>query len=88
MKKYVNMMENIVEEEIDIMAPGLGCCLCDQCRSDIAALALNHLPPQYVVTQVGSAIRKVDAMRIQHLTDIRTAIIQAAEIVRKDPRHQ
>lgn len=87
MKKYENMMETIVEDEIDIMAPGLDCCLCEQCRSDIAALALNHLPPQYVVTRLGSAIRKMDAMRIQHLTDVRTAVIQAAEIIKKDPRH-
>lgn len=87
MKKYVNMMENIVEDEVDLMAPGLGCCLCEQCRSDIVALALNHLPPQYVVTQAGGVISKADAMRIQHITDVRTAIVRAAEIVRKGPRH-
>ena len=87
MKKYENMMETIVEEELDAIGPELGCCLCEQCRSDIAALALNHLPPQYVVTKAGGAIRKADTMRIQHMTDVRTALIQAAQMVKSQPRH-
>ena len=87
MKKYDNMMETIVEEELDAMGEGLGCCMCEQCRNDIAALALNHLPPQYVVTRAGGAIRKADTMRIQHLTDVRTALLQAAEVVKAQPRH-
>ena len=87
MKKYENMMELIVEDEIDAVAHGMGCCLCEQCRNDISALALNRLPPQYVVIRAGGAIRKADTMRIQHLTDVRTALIQAAEIVKNSPRH-
>ena len=61
--------------------------LCDQCRSDIAAHALNHLPPRYVATQSGGAISKADSLRIQHLTDVRTAIILAAQVVKEYPRH-
>jgi len=86
-KKYENMMELIVDDEIDSIVAGMGCCLCEQCRNDIAALALNRLPPQYVVTRAGGAIRKADTMRIQHITDVRTAIIQAAAIVKASPRH-
>lgn len=87
MKKYENMMELIVEDELDSVAIGMGCCLCEQCRNDIAALALNRLPPQYVVTRAGGAIRKADTMRIQHLTDVRTALIQAAVVIKQSPRH-
>ncbi len=87
MKKYENMMETIVEEELDAVGQEMDCCRCEQCRSDIAALALNHLPPQYVVTRAGGAIRKADTMRIQHLTDVRTALIQAAQMVKSQPRH-
>ncbi len=87
MKKYDNVMETIVEEELDAIKPELDCCLCEQCRNDIVALALNRLPPQYVVTRAGGAIRKAETMRIQHLTDVRTALIQAAQMVKESPRH-
>ena len=56
MKLYINMMEAMVEDELDKMGDSLGCCLCDQCRGDIAAYALNQLPPRYVVTKAGGAI--------------------------------
>lgn len=87
MKKYENMMEAVVEGELLAMGDSLGCCTCEQCRNDIAAYALNHLPPRYVVTHEGGAISKADAMRIQHLTDVRTALIQAAQVVKENPRH-
>lgn len=87
MKKYVNMMETFVEETLQLIAPELDCCTCEQCRNDIAALALNRLPPRYVVTEAGGAISKADTMRIQHLTDVRTALIQAAQAVKEHPRH-
>ena len=87
MKRYENMMESFVEEVLDKIEPELDCCTCEQCRSDIIAWALNHLPPKYVATQAGGAISKADTLRIQHLTDVRTAIIQGAALVKDHPRH-
>ena len=87
MQKYQNMMETMVEEVIEIVAPELDCCTCEQCRNDIAAWALNHLPPKYVVTRAGNAISKADTMRIQHMTDVRTAVVLAAQTVKAHPRH-
>ena len=87
MKRYENMMEAIVEEGLDMMGDSLGCCMCEQCRSDIAAYALNHLPPRYVATRIGGTISKADSLRIQHLTDVRTALLQAAQMVNETPRH-
>ena len=87
MQNYVNMMEAMVEETIQVMEDGLDCCMCPQCRSDIAAHALNHLPPRYVVTRAGGAISKADSLRIQHHTDVRTAIMLAAQVVKEFPRH-
>ena len=86
-KRYENMMEGFVEEVLDIMGDSLGCCMCEQCRNDVAAHALNQLPPRYVVSHMGGAISKADTMRIQHLTDVRTALVQAAQIVKEQPRH-
>lgn len=53
----------------------------------MAAHALNQLPPRYVVSHMGGAISKADTMRIQHLTDVRTAVLQAAQVVKEHPRH-
>ena len=87
MKRYVNMMEAIVEEELAVLGDSLDCCMCPKCKSDIIAYALNHLPPRYVATQAGGAISKADSSRIQHVTDVRTAVVQAAQMVRENPRH-
>jgi competence protein ComFB len=87
MKMYQNIMENIVEEQFDILNDTLGCCTCQQCRSDIIAFALNQLPSRYVATSAGSTISKADSLRIQHMTDVRTALIKGAQIVKEHPRH-
>ena len=58
MKLYQNVMESFVEEELDRMGDSLGCCLCEQCRNDVAAYALNHVPSRYVVTKSGGIISK------------------------------
>ena len=87
MRRYENMMEAMVEETLNVMAEDLNCCTCEQCRSDIAAYALNHLPPRYVATRAGGAISRADSLRIQHLTDVRTAVLQAAQVINESPRH-
>lgn len=87
MRNYENMMEAMVEEVLNIMGDSPHCCMCEQCRSDIAAYALNHLPPRYVATRAGGAISRADSLRIQHLTDVRTAVVQAAQMVNESPRH-
>ena len=83
MKMYQNIMETIVEELKD----SLDCCTCAQCRSDMIAFALNQLPTRYVATSAGGTISKADSLRIQHMTDIRTALIKASKIVKDSPRH-
>ena len=88
MKLYENMMEAFVEDELNRMGDSLGCCLCEQCRTDIAAYALNHVPPRYVVTRSGGLISKAETLRTQHLTDVRTALLQAAQVISQYPRHQ
>ena len=84
---YQNVMEQLVEEQFERMADSLGCCLCEECRSDIIAYALNQLPPKYVVTSTGGIYSKTYVLRSQHLTDIVTAITHGASLVRDNPRH-
>ncbi len=88
MKLYKNIMEDLVEETFADMQPHLdNCCTCEQCHSDIVALALNQLPPQYAVTPAGASITKAMNLRSQHMADIQSALVRAVDIVTKNPRH-
>ena len=42
-----NFMEDYVVAKLDeVLAQYPDCCHCEQCKRDIASLALNHLPPK------------------------------------------
>ncbi|NSW90966.1 MAG: late competence development ComFB family protein [Firmicutes bacterium] len=75
-----SMLKNVIDD-IDV-------CSCDKCMLDIAALALNELPPKYVVTEKGELYSKVNILRQQFEVDILTAITKAAEKVKEHPRHE
>ena len=56
-------------------------CRCQRCRNDVAALALNYLPPQYYVDagsggEIGSPLMMVES-----------AVHEAIETVGNNPRH-
>jgi competence protein ComFB len=56
-------------------------CRCEKCISDIAALALNYLPPHYYVdASRGGGIGSPTVM-------VESAVIEAMEMVGKNPRH-
>ncbi len=64
-------------------------CKCEQCKLDIAAIALNNLKPKYVVTEKeGYVFSKADSLKPQFSTDIITEITKAIEVVRDNPRHK
>ncbi|MEG2213361.1 MAG: late competence development ComFB family protein, partial [Clostridiales bacterium] len=45
----INVMENLVLKYIDQVIRRFNACSCDRCRCDVAAYALNYLPPKYIV---------------------------------------
>ena len=63
-------------------------CYCEQCRLDILALALNQLPPRYVVTDLGDTYSRADMLETQKEIDILGAVLNAVEVVRQHPRHK
>lgn len=87
MALYKNVMEDIVEQKYDEVKDALGCCTCEQCKSDLIAYVLNQLPPKYVMTQEGSLYTKLTLVRKQYQVDVISALTQAAEIIRQHPRH-
>jgi competence protein ComFB len=82
-----NLMETLVEMKLDETIDKFDCCKCEQCRTDIASYALNRLPPKYVATYEGSVYSKLDTLSLQYETDMLTALLQGAQIVKNHPRH-
>jgi competence protein ComFB len=78
-------MESAVSEVLDAAIIKSVCCGCDICRADIAAIALNNLPPKYVAQR--DLYAKLDIMRQQFTVDVLTQVAKAAEIVAENPRH-
>jgi competence protein ComFB len=84
-----NYMETLVWNEVDrIISRHRGACNCDKCRYDIVALALNFLPPHYVVNAKGETFTKVKGLEQQFSVDILTAVSNAIKIVNSQPHHE
>ncbi len=83
-----NYMEDYVWQMLDeVLESNPSVCECEQCRFDIAALALNCLPPRYVVTTRGETFARIKSSEHQFSIDVVTAITNAIKIVSKQPHH-
>ena len=87
MPEISNYMESCVLDKIDDLIMKTNCCSCDLCRYDVLAIALNNLPPKYVVTNMGHLYTKLNMLQRQFDVDIIAAITRAIEIVTESPRH-
>jgi len=84
-----NYMEELVLQQIDaVMTANHDVCGCDQCRHDIAAMALTILPARYVVTPKGETYTRIKALEQQFAVNIITALTEGIEIVKKHPHHE
>lgn len=83
-----NYMEILMWQRLDeVLESHRGICRCEKCRYDIAALAMNFLPPRYVVTDRGQIYTKIKALEQQFTIDIVTAVTHAVKIVSSIPHH-
>ncbi|MEQ6359053.1 late competence development ComFB family protein [Thermoanaerobacter thermohydrosulfuricus] len=82
-----NYMEDAVDQMMDRVLKDLDVCKCDRCRMDIKALALNNLPPKYVVSEEGELYVKTNELVRQFEVDIIKAITMAAIKVNNNKRH-
>ena len=84
-----NYMEILMWQRLDEVLDGHpAICRCEKCRYDIAALAMNFLPPRYVVTDKGQIYTKIKALQQQFTIDIVTAVTHAVMIVSQTPHHK
>ena len=80
----VNIMEYLVIDRLDAVFAKFNCCKCDKCKKDVAAIALNKLPPRYVVTDPDKIPELVAK---ENGADASTALVQGILKVRSHPRH-
>lgn len=83
-----NLMEELVDLRMDKEMLEAEMCMCDQCRADVRALALNKLPPRYVVTTAGGVMMQALNMSLQAQADIMAAMTYAIRVVKTNPRHK
>lgn len=88
MPQIKNYMEEIVFEQMKDVLADINMCTCEKCLLDIAAIALNDLPPKYVVTEKGILYSKINALSQQFEVDVISAITKATVIVKRNPRHE
>ena len=82
-----NYLEDLVLENARIIANKLEYCECERCMFDITAIALNDLPPRYVVTREGYLYAKLKLLENEFYVRILTAVNKAAQVVNASPRH-
>lgn len=88
MPQIKNYMEEIVSRQIHEVLRDINVCNCEKCMMDITAIALNNLPPKYIVTEKGELYSKIGTLQQQFEVDVIAAITKAAVIVKRRPRHE
>lgn len=88
MPQIKNYMEEIVFNLIQDVLEDINMCTCEKCIYDIAAIALNDLPPKYIVSEKGELYSKINTLKQQFEVDVIAAITKAAVIVKRRPRHE
>lgn len=88
MAQIKNYMEEVVFNLMKEVLDDINTCKCEKCILDIAAIALNDLPPKYIVTEKGELYSKVNALKRQFEVDVIAALTKAAVLVKRNPRHE
>lgn len=84
---FRNVMEELAIKEIEKCIQSLGVCDCETCKNDLITLTLNRLKPKYVNSEKGELMSKINTLSSSSNIEIISTIACAAEIVKKNPRH-
>ena len=82
-----NIMQLLVEEKADQYMTLFGLCRCNRCRNDVLALALNQLPPKYVVMPVRELTPRLSIYEGRFNSAVTAQILRACKEVLEHPRH-
>lgn len=88
-KEYVflNVMETLVRERIDMYMKQFATCTCSRCKADITALALTSLPAKYVVVSKNAATPLMNFYSQRYSGAITVEITKACTKVKEHPHH-
>lgn len=84
---YINVMQVLVEEKAPKYVKMFGLCDCKRCLEDVKALALNHLPPKYVVIDQGDRVPKLTFYEGKYNSDVTAQLLKACSKVSERPHH-
>ncbi|CAM3139617.1 late competence development ComFB family protein [Sporolactobacillus spathodeae] len=83
-----NVMEDVVYEYLEKHWRDIPvACHCDQCKTDVYTLSLNHLTPYYANTVSGAMYAKADLMTVQSRANILAVLTTSAKTVSQHPHH-
>lgn len=84
-----NYMEDIVRRNMDEQYEARqDICKCARCRLDVFALAINRLPPKYVVSDRGHIFTKLQEMEQQFNADVTREVLKAIDFIKTHKRHE
>lgn len=83
-----NYMEDVVKEVYrEFLETHQGYCNCERCKTDVITFALNKLKGKYAVSPEGEVFVKLARDDRQVRADALVVIMEAADLVAKNPKH-
>jgi competence protein ComFB len=85
-----NLLEGAIESVYaDLRAQNPEFCACENCRTDVMAIALNSARPRYGGgADVGHALMALDLQKDQTRATIAVLVLDAMRRVASSPRHE
>ena len=85
--QYINVLQELVEEEAAYYVENMLQCRCARCVADMKALALTNLPSKYVVldSKKRNAMMSLYAARYDNLLSVQ--MMRACVLVNENPHH-
>ncbi len=83
--RLINVAETVLFSQMAKMFTAECSCDCERCKLDIAAIALNNLPPSYVVSTEGEIVKSVSN---QLKVDVQRELDLAKKKVCGKPHHE
>jgi chemotaxis methyl-accepting protein methylase len=88
-KKLKNIIEDIAKDCLNsALTLRFDICTCDICITDMLAFILSRVPAKYVTTEEGALHTIIQQTASENQVGIARAILQAIEIISKNPRHE
>jgi len=86
--KIQNYMEDVVQDELEILlSERENICKCQKCKYDMMVMALNRLPPQYVITNRGRLYTKLTEQEAQFKADVVKELTKSILKVSRNQQH-